>query len=250
MSNLHDRESTPAAAPDDLAADYVMGLLEPAAQTEAERLFASDAGFAKLVDTWRERLADFDRSAEVLPPSKTLWSRIDADIAAPRSSVRAATRSSAFARFWNSLDALRLATITATAATAVCAVLTAFFYQAAKDTAATKPVYVAILLSDTTRTAGAVVNTFADGHAELVPLVDIDVPAGRALQVWTLWDRAVGPKAIALIERAHSTRLDLDRLPQTAPDQLFEITLEPVAGSPIGRPTGPILFKGTTSRAL
>jgi anti-sigma-K factor RskA len=33
-------------------------------------------------------------------------------------------------------------------------------------------------------------------------------------------------------------------------NQLFEITLEPEGGSPNGRPTGPILFKGNAARAL
>jgi anti-sigma-K factor RskA len=31
--------------------------------------------------------------------------------------------------------------------------------------------------------------------------------------------------------------------------QLFEITLEPSSGSPTGRPTGPVLFKGNTALA-
>ncbi len=243
MSDLHDREGIP----DDVAADFVMGLLEPAAVVEAEQRIAADPAFAQAVTRWRARLADFDTTAPAIAPPETLWQRIDADL--PKPSTHSASRPW-LARFWNSLDALRLTTASATAVAVLCASLAVFFYQNARNTAATKPVFVAVLVSDATRQAGAVVSTFADGHAELLPLVDIDVPAGRALQVWTLWDRAVGPKPVGLIERARSLRLDLDRLPLTAPDQLFEITLEPAAGSPIGRPTGPILYKGTTSRTL
>ena len=44
--------------------------------------------------------------------------------------------------------------------------------------------------------------------------------------------------------------LDLKDLTAPRVDQLFEITLEPASGSPTGRPTGPVLFKGTTSQAL
>ena len=43
---------------------------------------------------------------------------------------------------------------------------------------------------------------------------------------------------------------EYEDLPRTRPDQLFEITLEPRGGSPIGRPTGPILMKGNAQRAL
>jgi anti-sigma-K factor RskA len=95
-----------------------------------------------------------------------------------------------------------------------------------------------------------VVNVFASGRVDLIPLRPIDVPAGRTLQVWTLWDRAVGPKSIGLTGQSRALQLDLGSLPETVPDQLFEITLEPEGGSPIGRPTGPILFKGNAARAL
>jgi anti-sigma-K factor RskA len=41
-----------------------------------------------------------------------------------------------------------------------------------------------------------------------------------------------------------------ENAPPPGPDQLFEITLEPAGGSPTGRPTGPILFKGNTTQTL
>lgn len=248
MSDLHQHDGGPADTPDDVAGDYVLGLLEPAAIAEAERRIANDAGFAQAVERWRARLVDFDTTAIAFAPSEAFWRRIDADLGVPSKHDTGARIMRA--RFWNSLDALRLTTAGATAAAVLFAGLAVFFYQSARNTAATKPVFVAVLVSDATRQAGAVVSAFADGHAELLPLVDIDVPAGRALQVWTLWDRTVGPKPVGLIDRARAVRLDLDRLPLTTPDQLFEITLEPAAGSPIGRPTGPILYKGTTSRTL
>jgi anti-sigma-K factor RskA len=113
-----------------------------------------------------------------------------------------------------------------------------------------KPIYVAVLVNDATRETGAIVNTFSDGRVELIPLRPIDVPAGRTLQVWTLWDRDIGPKSIAVTSQSRTLQLDLEALPETVPDQLFEITLEPEGGSPIGRPTGPILFKGNAARAL
>ena len=109
---------------------------------------------------------------------------------------------------------------------------------------------VAVLLTHIdTNVAAAVVNTFADGRVEMLPLQSIDVPAGKALEIWTLWDRAVGPRSVGLIDRARSTPLRLDNLP-LGRDQLFEITLEPASGSPTGRPTGPIIAKGTTSQRL
>jgi anti-sigma-K factor RskA len=72
----------------------------------------------------------------------------------------------------------------------------------------------------------------------------------RALQIWTSWDRRVGPRSVGLIREAQSVQLDLSNLPRPDPNQLFEITVEPAGGSPAGRPTGPVLMKGTTSTAL
>jgi anti-sigma-K factor RskA len=116
--------------------------------------------------------------------------------------------------------------------------------------AQSKPVYVAVLVNDATKEAGAIVNAFSNGRVELIPLRPIEVPAGRTLQVWTLWDRAVGPKSIGLTGQSRTLQLNLESLPETVQNQLFEITLEPEGGSPIGRPTGPILFKGNAARAL
>ena len=71
----------------------------------------------------------------------------------------------------------------------------------------------------------------------MIPLTDINVPPGRALEIWTLWDRNVGPRSVGLIDRARTVQLNLDKLPPTGPDQLFEITLAPAGGSPIARLT-------------
>ena len=98
--------------------------------------------------------------------------------------------------------------------------------------------------------AGAVVQTFADGRHVLLPLTSINVPDGRVLEVWTLPSRERGPVSVGLMDRARALTLRLQDLPATRPDQLFEITLEPETGSPTGRPTGPVVMKGSTSGTL
>lgn len=243
---------------DDLAADYVMGLLEGADLAAAEARLATDAAFADAVHAWRERLAELDATAEELQPSAALWDRIAADTrvapAVPLPGARNALRG---ATLWNSLPFWRGAGIGGVFAALAFAMIMIGALATSRQLrhelvalAQRKPIYVAVLVNDATKEAGAIVNTFSNGRVELIPLRAIDVPAGRALQVWTLWDRAVGPKSIGLAAQARTLQLDLESLPDTVPDQLFEITLEPEGGSPIGRPTGPILFKGNAARAL
>ena len=224
-----------------LAGEYVLGLLEGAAKVDAERKLSSDPDFAREIEGWRTRFAALDDTAEPLAAGDALWHKIEARV--PAAAEAAATRG-ARAGFWNNLAALRITALGAGLAALVLAVGLGFAIRAATQ----QPVLVAVLLDG--NRAGAVVHTFADGRVVLVPIATINVPAGRALQVWTLPSRERGPVSVGLMNQAHTLQLSLKDLPPTRPDQLFEITLEPEAGSPTGRPTGPILFKGNTAQAL
>jgi anti-sigma-K factor RskA len=64
------------------------------------------------------------------------------------------------------------------------------------------------------------------------------------LQFWTKLDGAAGPTSLGLVRAGEPLQVDLSKLPGVAGNQLFEITLEPPSGSPLNRPTGPVLFIG------
>jgi anti-sigma-K factor RskA len=188
------------------------------------------------------RLGAFDDTAEPKPASDELWRRIKAGV--PGVSRRATRARTAWTRFWNNIAALRATAIGASLAALLLAVGLGVAIRAATQ----QPTMVAVLL-DGTR-AGAVVHAFADGRVVLVPIASINVPPSRALEVWTLPSRERGPVSVGLMNQARTLQLSLKNLPPPGPDQLFEITLEPATGSPTGRPTGPVLFKGTTALAL
>jgi len=232
-----------------LAAEFVSGLLDPAQRADVEGRIQTDPAFARLVAQWQERLADLDRTAPAIAPDPGQWQRIESQIGTAAQPQRD-TRPGMLSQLWNSIGGLRATAAASLASALIFAAIAGVALNYATREAARKPVYVAILVNDDTKQPGAVVNAFADGRVEMIPLTDINVPPGRALEIWTLWDRNVGPRSVGLIDRAQTVRLNLDKLPPTGPDQLFEITLEPAGGSPIGRPTGPILYKGTTSRPL
>jgi anti-sigma-K factor RskA len=230
------------------AAEFVLGHLDAQAQADAEKRLRTDAAFASAVEAWRTRFSAFDDTAPPMTPHPDLWARIEQGTHHASSDHARAT--SGWRDLWNSLTAWRAATAFAGALAVTFAVVSFAALQFAQYEAARKPIYVAVLVDDATKNAGAVVNAFADGRVEMIPLTEINVPEGRALEIWTLWDRSVGPRSVGLIDRARSVVLNLNALPKTGENQLFEITLEPKTGSPIGRPTGPVLFKGTTTRAL
>ncbi len=253
-----------------LAAELALGVLTGAELRDAERLERGDRDFAREVERWRGHLGAFDRSAEPKPVDAALWARIEGQLdAAPRElaepsleTSRAASlreegrlpitsgeaaseaRRRLFGWMWNSIQAWRIWALAATAA----ALLIAAGLGAQLERARSAPVLVAILQTPDNQ-AAAVVNAFADGRTELVPLTTFTVPAGRVLEVWTLWDRQAGPRSVGLLQAMATSRLRVEGLP-LGQGQLFEITLEPSGGSPSGRPTGPVLAIGRAARAI
>jgi anti-sigma-K factor RskA len=232
---------TDAREPNTQAAEYVLGLLEGEARMDAERRLASDASFAREVERWRTRFAEFDDNTDAVPAGEGLWRRIEATVGNAPASV---ARPSLWSKLWSDISVLRIATVGATLAVMMLAIGLGVAIRQAR----LQPIMVAVLV-DGDRT-GAVVHAFADGRTVLLPLTFINVPSGRVLEVWTLPSRERGPVSVGLMDRARTLELNLKDLPQPGPNQLFEITLEPAGGSPTGRPTGPILFKGNTAQTL
>lgn len=253
MSPTADMPLTPEDR-DGLAGEYVLGLIEGSDLIAFVRRMEADRALSDAVERWRVHFAAIDATATPVMPSPGLWPRIESDIAGiARTAARAPTPAAAeqpgaigklLAGWWDNLLVWRGAAL----AGALAAIVLAVSLVGALDRAKRQPVMVAVLLTEAS-VAAAVVNTFADGRVEMVPLQNIAVPEGKALEIWTLWDRAVGPRSVGLIDRARTTPLRLDQLP-LGRDQLFEITIEDSKGSPTGRPTGPIVAKGTTSQAL
>jgi anti-sigma-K factor RskA len=56
--------------------------------------------------------------------------------------------------------------------------------------------------------------------------------------------------SLGLVTPGRTLRIALDKLPPLEPNQLFELTLEPPTGSPLDRPTGPVLYIGRAVKVL
>jgi len=84
----------------------------------------------------------------------------------------------------------------------------------------------------------------AGRQIRLIPLGVDAVPAGKTLHFWTNGNNWRGPVSLALVQPGQILQIPLDKLPPLLPNQLFELTLEPLGGSPTGKPSGPIQFIG------
>lgn len=271
MSPHYDGAPVSGDEADILAAEFVLGLLDAPDEARAAERVRQDKDFAARVEQWRARFSELDITAPEGAAHAALLARIEHTLdsetaaAAPVKdtarvsddpAMRARTKvvpsggapqgwTVLAARLWDSLGFWRMSACAGAAASLLLALTLALV----PPRLGPQPQLVAVLLGPQGEPA-AVVNAYADGTADLVPLRSISVPDGRVLEVWTLQDAARGPVSIGLTSEARRIPLDLKSLPRTGPNQLFEITLEPRGGSPIGRPTGPILMKGTTSVAL
>jgi len=224
---------------DRAAGEYVLGTLDTGERVAFEVALGRDPALRALVGAWQDRLLPLTQQAPAAEPSPSLWRRIELSLGvadAPRTR-RAAPPWWARVRLWQGLSAAGLA---------VSLVMGALLLrQTVPEPAAAR--YLAVLESPDRGSTGWVVEVQAGRTLRLVPVGDVGhVPAGRAWQFWTKPEGAAGPTSLGLVRAGQTLELPVQRLPAVGARQLFEITLEPEAGSPTGRPTGPILYVGST----
>jgi anti-sigma-K factor RskA len=226
---------------DSLVQDYVLGLLTPKEADSFEQLLESDDALKGKVRDLRERLLELDITAAPEAYSDDLWSKIEKKLGktADDTVVNLETRRP-LAKPISASGYWRGFATAAIAASLLFAAMAGTFF--ALRTVA-EPVVIAILV-DGDANPGVIVEAFGKDRVRIVPLVDIPVPQGQALEVWTLPDPETGPVSLGLMPASAESSLGGFDLPRPNAEQLYEITLEPETGSPTGRPTGPVLFKG------
>ena len=236
-------------SPDDLhilAGEYVIGTLSAANRASLETRMKNDAALRTAVEIWEEKLAPLAELVEPVDPSQALWSRIESSVAATPIGSTAPASVQPSASWWNSLNLWRglAASGFATAAFMGVVVITKIAQPPA-------PGYMVVLVGPQDKSPGWVVQAGTNSQqARLIPLGKMEVPSDKSLQFWTKGDGWNGPVSLGLVKPGQSLEIPLDKLPPLQANQLFEITLEPSNGSPINRPTGPILFIGRAVKII
>lgn len=220
-----------------LAGEYVLGTLSAAQRREVEARMSHDTALRAAVLAWEERLHTLTSIPEEQALPEQLWPRI------LRSIEPAVQTASRWMRWWNDLSLWRWMTAGSVAAAVLLSVL-----MVMRPAAETK--FMVVLVDPKGQTPGWIVQAKLDQQIDLVPLGQDQVPANRSLQFWTKGDAWKGPVSLGLVRPGQSGTYTLDHLPPMQANQLFEITLEPEAGSPIDRPTGPILYIGRAVKLI
>ena len=225
---------------DDEPAEYVLGTMELAQRRDLERRLPLDAALRQAVDAWEARLHGLTALAPPIEPPAALWQRIEHSLGpAPAVATHRALAASRWQAWWMNLALWR-----SLAAGGVAAALLLAVRPGWAPLGDAEPRYVVVLVAPGGQAPGWVVQAHAARELTLTPLTRTATPEDKALQFWTKADNWTAPVSLGLVRPGEPLRVRLDPLPALQPNQLFEITLEPPAGSPTGRPTGPIQFIG------
>jgi anti-sigma-K factor RskA len=234
---------------DILAGEYALGTLDATERSEAEKLKASDAAFARAVSEWEQRLSPL---SEAVPPVKapaSAWNKIEAALTSPvhAGSTALSDLASQLVDLKRSLAMWRYATMTAVAASLALAVvwmggLDTPFRQAPPEVR-----YVAMLQSDKGET-GFVITMNMNGKQFAIRPVSAQAPASKSYELWAIMkDSKKPPMTLGLVGTGAYAMMDA---PVEIDDKMLEkgvqlaISLEPKGGAPAGRSMGPVMFAG------
>ena len=231
-----------------LAGEYVLGTLPAAERLAVSRRLATEPALQQAVNDWEERLLPLTQLAEPVPLPAPLVSRIEASLQGVhrQSGTQAVPPRSSSGGWWNHLGLWRAL---AGSGFAMAAVLAAVLVTRVAPVAA-PPKFMVVLVAPQDKAPGWVVQASSPQQISLIPLGVAEVPADKALEFWTKADDWNGPVSLGLVQPGQPLQVQLDKLPPLQPNQLFELTLEPPTGSPIGKPTGPIQFIGRVVKVL
>ena len=222
---------------DELASGYVLGTLSAEQRRDVEAALALDADLRARVQALEAQLLPLTRLATPVEPSPTLWPRIQASLHFAGTTLKQGWS------WWTSLGLWRSLTAGGFATAAILA-----FVLLAQEPAATR--FVVVLAAPQDKSAGWVIQASTSKQLKLIPLQVLEVPADKSLQFWTKVDSWSGPKSLGLVKPGQALDVELDKLPPLEANQLFEITLEPYNGSPLNKPTGPVLHIGRAVKVM
>ena len=259
----------------ELAGEYVLGTLSAARRREVEQRLPGDAALRAAVLAWEEQLLPLVALAEPLDPSSSLWSRIEgslqdvaqgaalltrsgalppapsqasATVSLIHSPLRPSARPPVLRSWWESLNLWRGLAGTGFAAAAVMTALLVTGQGVLPTGGA--PQFMVVLVAPQQTAPGWVVQANSPRELRLIPLGHDTVPVEKSLQFWTKGETWSGPVSLGLVKPGQTIQIPLDKLPPLQPNQLFELTLEPVNGSPTNKPTGPIQFIGRAVKVI
>jgi len=229
MSDIEDQNSL---SEDELvAAEYALGVLDGPERAAAARRIAREAGFARMVVAWEERLAPWAGEIDEVAAPPHVWDRVAAVLPPQRPQGTG---------LWQNLVFWRGLTLATGTLAAAC--IGGLVYLGTVKQPQPPPLIAAI---------------DGGGHHHFVATVDAKrstiavVPAAfsaddtRVPELWLIPSDGK-PRALGLLsaDRSVSITMPTDLAALTVSNAVLAVSLEPPGGSPTGQPTGPVIATG------
>ncbi|PAX06853.1 anti-sigma factor [Sphingomonas lenta] len=228
-----------------LAGEFALGVLDGPERAQALRLLVADPGFAREVERWREHFAVWFAEFGEVEPDPGLEERILGALpggAANDDAGRAV-------RLWRA--------VAGGASLAAAGLLAALLLQPERAAppapprpapAAPAPLVAAL---DPTPDAGGTLDAplaavFDRATGTLTLASAVDVPAGRAAELWTIAGDGV-PRSLGVLGTGNRLTVRPEARGRLAAGVVLAVSVEPPGGSPTGSPTGPVVATGALS---
>jgi anti-sigma-K factor RskA len=234
----------------DLAAEYVLGVLATAERKAVQQRIEREPAFALEVTGWEARLMPLLDEIAPAPPPFTLWPRILVAVGlSADESMHATSERATQARpsFWQ--RALVWRWLTAGAFTAAVASLVTLFVApriAITPQPTTVPMVAKMVQDDGKSLFLATID--ARLGTMIVQPTTVEIPPGRVAELWLIPPGDV-PHSLGILDPAKANSLVVpgSLIAALGPHAVVAVTVEPPGGGPGGKPSGPMIAKGEIS---
>ncbi|WP_110656991.1 anti-sigma factor [Salinicola halimionae] len=207
------------------AGEYVLGTLDRDQRAEFEALLAVSFELQQSVDAWREHLQLLNQQLAPVPPPSRLWSGISSRLGLSTGLIQRLG-------FWRAFSGL------ATAAALALAVLT----LTPKESGMMPGEYVFVINQASGQTAW-ILNATLNGKMMVQAVSPDPMPAGKGGELWMMENGT--PVSLGMLPNHGEATMQLPakmlNLMKTAD---FAVSMEPSAGAPEGKPSGPVIDEG------
>ena len=229
----------------ELAAEYVLGVLDGGERRAVERRAARDPAFAAEIAAWSERLGPLAGVVDPIEPPPGLWGRIAADLdrmtrrppQAEGVAERPRRRRVSAIWQWLGLAAMGLA------AASIAALILVGTGRIDWMAGTPRGTMTATLASQSGQPLFTVVIDRSNNTATLIPVASPGSD-GRVPELWLVPPGGASPRSLGVVPADHPLRLVIKDSGVDMPDAALAVSLEPKGGSPTGLPTGPVVASG------
>lgn len=214
---------------DDLtAAEYVLGLTDADTRQRLDKRFNDDAAFAAEVVRWQSAFSGIDLTTQEITPPSALWLQIAQDLDR-KPGTPGKKRKQWHPGFWLGWSLAAVMT----------GILILSWVTKPDVTHDLQPIAV---LSGAQPDAQFVVSLDKSASLIQVSALNVTLPENKNLQLWLIKD-SDPPQSLGLID--HRDR-NAFKLPSGELDNktILAVSLEPVGGSKLSGPSGPVIFQG------